>query len=71
MRVVIVGAGEVGYTVSGQMAKEGHDVTVIEWDPARAEKVENELDVMVIRATEPVPRCWNRRGLPKRAPWIS
>ncbi len=68
MRVVIVGAGEVGYTVSGQMAKEGHDVTVIEWDPARAEKVENELDVMVIRGNGARPQVLEQAGVTKKSP---
>ncbi len=68
MRVVIVGAGEVGYTVSGQMAREGHDVTVIEWDPVRAEKVESELDVMVIRGNGARPQVLEQAGVTKNTP---
>ncbi len=68
MRVVIVGAGEVGYTVAGQMAKEGHDVTVIEWDPLRAEKVESELDVMVIRGNGARPQVLEQAGVSQKSP---
>ncbi len=68
MRIVIVGAGEVGYTVSGQMAREGHDVTVIELDPLRAEKVESELDVMVIRGNGARPQVLEQAGVTKKSP---
>ena len=49
MRIVIVGAGEVGYHVAKSLSTEGHGITVIEEDEERALKVDNELDVITIR----------------------
>jgi trk system potassium uptake protein TrkA len=49
LKVVVVGAGEVGYTVAKSLSQQGHDVTLVEKDEMRASKVENELDVMVVR----------------------
>ncbi|MDN5319164.1 MAG: trk/ktr system potassium uptake protein, partial [Thermovirga sp.] len=46
---MVVGAGEVGYTVAKSLSQQGHDVTLVEKDEMRASKVENELDVMVVR----------------------
>jgi trk system potassium uptake protein TrkA len=56
VRIVIVGAGEVGFAVASQLSQEGHDVTVVEADEAKATKVENELDVMVLASVFPVLR---------------
>jgi len=49
LRIVIIGAGEVGYSVASSLSGEGHDITIIENDEERAAKAENELDVMVVR----------------------
>lgn len=47
MRVVIIGAGEVGTAIAGNLASE-HDVVVIEEDEQRAEKLKYELDVLTL-----------------------
>ena len=47
MRVIIVGAGEVGYHVADRLAKEQHDVVVVDVSPVR-------LDYVAVRAvTDP------------------
>ena len=33
MKIVIVGAGRVGYAIAEQLLTEGHDITVVEGDP--------------------------------------
>lgn len=48
MRVVIVGAGKVGYTLAQHLVEENHDVVVIEEDESRRNTVQNSLDVMTI-----------------------
>lgn len=47
-RYVVMGAGEVGFHLARSLSTEGHDVTVIEVDAARRERIEEELDVLVI-----------------------
>ena len=47
MRVVIVGAGEVGTSIAKSLASD-HDVVVIDIDPDRAEQVKYDLDVMTL-----------------------
>jgi len=49
LKIVIVGAGEVGYNVSRNLSEEGHDITIVGLDETRAEKVNNELDVRVVK----------------------
>lgn len=48
MRIVIVGAGKVGYSVAKYLVEEDHDVIVIEEDEERRDIVQNSLDVMTI-----------------------
>ena len=49
MKIIIIGAGEVGYYMSELLSSEGHDVTVIEQDTQRALRVDEELNVKVIQ----------------------
>ncbi len=49
MRILIVGAGEVGRYLCEILSEEYHDVSVIESDPALADQVDEELDVRVIK----------------------
>lgn len=48
MRVVIVGAGKVGYSLAQYLTQEEHEVIVIEQDDERRSIVQNTLDVMTI-----------------------
>jgi trk system potassium uptake protein TrkA len=47
LRVVIVGAGEVGSTIAGSLAS-SHEVVVIDSDPARVDELTYDLDVLAI-----------------------
>lgn len=49
MRVIVVGAGEVGYHLALRLSEERHDVVVIERDPELADRVQAQLDVLVIK----------------------
>lgn len=55
MRVVIVGAGKVGYSLAQYLAKEDHEVIVIENDEERRTIVQNTLDVMTIHGNGASP----------------
>lgn len=48
MRIIIVGAGEVGFELGRRLSEEGQDVVLIESSPDRAEYVDQQLDVMTI-----------------------
>jgi trk system potassium uptake protein TrkA len=48
MRVIIVGAGEVGSTIAESLSS-AHDVVVIDVDPDRVETLTYELDVLAIQ----------------------
>ncbi len=48
MKVIIVGAGEVGYHLAERLSQESQDVIVIDTDPERAERASDLLDVMTL-----------------------
>lgn len=48
MRVVIIGAGEVGYNIAEQLILEKKDVILVEKDSERAKKTANHLDCLVL-----------------------
>jgi trk system potassium uptake protein TrkA len=49
MYVIVVGGGKVGYYLAKTLLTEGHEVAVIEKDPARCRKIERDIgDILVI-----------------------
>ena len=48
MRIMIIGAGAVGFHLARRLSEEHQDVVVIESDPDRARMIEEQLDVMTI-----------------------
>jgi len=48
MRVIIVGAGEVGYHLAERLSQENQDVVVVDVDPDRAGRASELLDVMTV-----------------------
>lgn len=63
MRVVVVGAGEVGFSVAENLSAQGHDVVVVENEDMRAEKVESDLDVMLVRGNGARPPVLEEAGI--------
>lgn len=49
MKIIIVGAGDVGHYLCQVLSEGGHGVTLIESDLDRADEIEENLDVRVIR----------------------
>ncbi|MFH1763354.1 MAG: Trk system potassium transporter TrkA [Gemmatimonadota bacterium] len=48
MRVIIVGAGEVGFHLAERLSQENQDVVIVEMDPERAQRASELLDVMTV-----------------------
>ena len=47
-RFVVMGAGEVGFHLARTLSLGGHEVVIIETDPGRRERVEEEIDAAVV-----------------------
>ena len=62
MRVIVCGAGQVGSTVARHLASEKVDVTVIDSDPAQAQRVDESYDVQGIVGHASHPEVLERAG---------
>jgi trk system potassium uptake protein TrkA len=51
MRIVVVGAGLVGTTLAERLSGDGHDVSIVDSEPARLRSLSDHLDVEVIHGT--------------------
>ncbi|CAA6676430.1 MULTISPECIES: Trk system potassium transporter TrkA [unclassified Lentimonas] len=49
MKIIIVGAGEVGHNLCTTLSASGHDVTLIERSPLRCEKLDEEQNARIIQ----------------------
>lgn len=54
--IIIIGAGEIGTNAAAKLVAQGHDVTVIEKDPAKLETLLNNLDVKTVLGNGCLPQ---------------
>lgn len=50
MKIFIIGAGEVGFHIASSLAREGHDLVIMDRDGRRARELQSQLDVLVVHA---------------------
>ncbi len=62
MNVVIVGIGEVGSHIARVLIGEGHNVTLVEEDPAAVARAEEEFDAMIVTGHGASPRALRQAG---------
>lgn len=46
LNIIIVGCGKVGIALIEQLCKEGHDITIIDRNPAKIQEITNQYDVI-------------------------
>jgi trk system potassium uptake protein TrkA len=63
VKVIIIGAGEVGYNLAMKLSKEGHDVVVIDHDPEKVQHVHETLDVKVLLGKGSSPGVLSEAGI--------
>jgi trk/ktr system potassium uptake protein len=56
MRVIVIGAGDVGRHIASTLSGERHDVTVIDLDAERVDAVQGELDALVMTGNGASPK---------------
>lgn len=62
MKIVIAGAGVIGGSVAEALAEEGHDLTVIDCDPAIVMHISNSLDVSCVEGNAADPELLREAG---------
>lgn len=63
MKIVIVGAGEVGYHIAGRLALENKDVVVIDSDPDAIRRVAEDIDVQTLTGSGSNPSVLEEAGI--------
>ena len=63
MRVVIVGAGEVGFNTARMLSREGNDVVLIEQNEALVERATEQLDALTIEGNGASPKQLAEAGV--------
>ena len=63
MRVIIIGAGEVGYHIAKKLSDEKKDVVLIDNDPAKIRRISENLDVQALLGSGTSPRMLRLAGI--------
>ena len=63
MRIIVVGAGEVGTYVADRLSRQEHDIALIELDSERFRQIDAELDVLAINGSGTDPDALQRAGI--------
>lgn len=62
MRIIILGAGQVGGTLAEHLAGEANDITVVDHDSRRLRELEDRLDLRTICGSASLPRILAQAG---------
>ena len=63
MKIVIVGAGEVGFHIASHLAYENKDVVVIDADPMALRRVSDSIDVQTVNGSGSSPVTLEEAGI--------
>lgn len=62
MKIIIAGGGKIGSTVAEMLSGEGHDITVIDREPAVITTISNKLDVICMEGSAANPETLREAG---------
>jgi trk system potassium uptake protein TrkA len=63
VKIIIVGAGEVGFHIAKRLSEEGQDVVVIDRDTLQIKKINESLDVQAFLGSGTSPRLLKEAGI--------
>jgi trk system potassium uptake protein TrkA len=63
MKIVIIGAGEVGFYIAKRLAYEKHDLVIIDVDPEKCANIQDVLDVSVVQGNASSQSVLKEAGL--------
>ena len=65
VKIVIIGGGEVGYTIAAQLTNEGHSITVVDSEQAVADRISDSLDCMTLCGSGAALDVMRSAGVPE------
>jgi trk system potassium uptake protein TrkA len=63
VKIIIVGAGEVGFNIAQKLSEENHDVVLIDKDPQKIGRIADNLDVQAYLASGTSPQALKDSGI--------
>lgn len=63
MKVLVIGAGQVGYFLCERLSLEGHEVVLLDRDPARVHFSQEKLNILVVEGNGASAECMERAGI--------
>ncbi|MBN2383381.1 Trk system potassium transporter TrkA [bacterium] len=63
MKILVIGAGDVGYSLAERLSRENHDVTVIESNRDKAQYINEKLDVLMLTGNGASARLLEEAGI--------
>ncbi|MFC1821056.1 Trk system potassium transporter TrkA, partial [Thermodesulfobacteriota bacterium] len=63
MKIIIIGAGEVGFHIAQKLSEENQDVVVIDKDPAKIKRITDAVDVQAILGSGTSPETLKTSGI--------
>lgn len=62
MKIIILGAGQVGASVAGNLASEANDITVVDEDAATLQDLQDRLDIRTVNGRASYPEVLSQAG---------
>ena len=62
MKIIIIGAGQVGATLAENLANEDNDITVIDTDLNRLRELQDRLDIQTVQGSGSHPDVLDQAG---------
>ena len=62
MKIIILGAGQVGSSVAEVLAKEANDITMVDVDPNKLQELQDRLDIRTVVGQASHPEVMGRAG---------
>ncbi|MFP6637254.1 MAG: Trk system potassium transporter TrkA [Nitrospinaceae bacterium] len=63
MRILIVGAGIVGYNLAQELSQEGHDIAIVDQNSERIRRIADTLDVLAVEGNACMPSVLIKAGV--------
>ena len=63
MKIIIVGAGEVGFHIAQKLSEEGQDIFLLDKDPRQIKRITENLDVQALLGSGTSPRLLREAGV--------
>jgi len=63
MKIVILGAGQVGSTVASALVHEDNDITIVDIDERRLKELQDQMDIRCVQGHASYPKVLERAGI--------